>query len=339
MPLQLQLRQRTLRQQHLEAVARGLDVGVLRQQPGQGRVPHPGRGFGVHRRPVPPRRGGPGVLLPPVRGLRPRPGLLVPRVIRAQGGPEGIRLEPVAVPALVEGVLDELLHPEVDVLELGGHQLPVHYDPRRGPPPLAPLVAVLVGRIIGLRVVPEPVVYEVRRRAPYFPVAGVGVVEEVDDVVVDRRGLLAVVEELLQPQVHLVHGRVADRRAHAPRHHRLRVGEFAAYQDVRLFRDAGLVQRLEVQGAGESVHVPHDLPDGPVAVDVGVRRLRPLRQLPQLGVGLADDVLREVRPREHEQVQRQVEQELVDREQVAQHDPQRRRLYADGHLRGQRRSP
>src|SRR3712207_5888196 len=118
-----------------------------------------------------------------------------------------------------EGVLDELLQPQVDVLELRGHELPVHYDPRRSPPPLAPLVAVLVARVVGLRVVPDPEVYKVRRRAPHLPVAGVGIVEEVAQVVVDRRALLRVVEELLQAQVDLVEGRDAHRRAHAPRHH------------------------------------------------------------------------------------------------------------------------
>ena len=74
----------------------------------------------------------------------------------------------------------------------------------RRPAPLAPVVAVLVGRVVGVGVVPLPRVDHVRGPRADLPVLRVGLVEELDEVVPDGDDLLRVVEELGDPQVDLV---------------------------------------------------------------------------------------------------------------------------------------
>ena len=68
----------------------------------------------------------------------------------------------------------------------------------------------------------------------------------------------------------------------------------AFHQAEHLARHPAHVQGFAVELAGERVERPHDVGDGAVAVQVGVRRRRALGLVPDAGIGLLDHLLAEI---------------------------------------------
>ena len=169
------------------------------------------------------------------------------------------------------------------------------------------------------------------------PVVGVGFVEEPGQVVPDPRNALRVVEELCQPREHLVHDGEVDRRAHTAWHDRLRMRVFPADEHVRFARDAGHVERFEVQAPGERVEIFHQSADHTVSVNRGVRGFCRVCAVEQTRVGRRDHRRRVVGPGEQVQMQRMVVEEFERQRDVADRDAQLRRSAADRHLDGHRR--
>ena len=258
-------------------------------------------------------------------------------MIRAQRVGDRIGPEAPPVPLLVVRVLHELLHAHVDRVEVRRPELAVDDGAGRGPAPVAPVTGMGVDGVVRLVVVPDAAVDQVLGPGAHAPVVGVGVEEEVAEVVPERHHLLRVLEELGETDVELVEGRGAERRRHPARHDGLRVRVLAAEEHVGLADHPRHVQRLDVELPRERVHVDHDVADRPVAVPPGVGCRRARGALPQLGVGLPHDGLRVVGPRQQEEVERVVVEELGGQRQVADHHAERWRRDAEGHLDGHRR--
>ena len=131
---------RRLGQVNLHAVAGGLDVADVHLAREGGRPePCDGPATGVERQVIagslvePARRHDPGVLVVEVALLRSRDRRLVPRVALIDGIAERIGLDEglAAIPVVVEGTAEQNADVQVDVNEIGGHQLAVH-DHARG---------------------------------------------------------------------------------------------------------------------------------------------------------------------------------------------------------------
>src|SRR5262249_54391199 len=155
----------------------------------------PRRTLGLHRAPIPARRSRLGVSFAPVLAARLGLGLLVPHMVGADRIAGRIGWEARAAPGLIGGGLDELFDANVQRLELGRDHLAVDNHAGRGPAALAPLVAVLVGRVVCERVIPDARVDQVGWPYADLLVGGIDVVEEIANVIPDRRCFLTVVEE------------------------------------------------------------------------------------------------------------------------------------------------
>ena len=127
-------------------------------------------------------------------------------------------------------------------------------------------------------------------------VPGQRLVEEVEQVVVQRHDLLHELDVAHQPGQ--VVGEELDGRDRADPAgvQRRRVDVPALHQAEHLPRVAADVQRLAVEVALQRVQRAHDVADGPVAVVAGVRCLGPVRQLEHARVGLLDHPLAVVHP-------------------------------------------
>ena len=144
------------------------------------------------------------------------------------------------------------------------------------------------------RVVERAPADQQRAPQPDVLVAGQRLVEEVEQVVVQRHDALHELDVAHQPGQ--VVGEQLDRRrrADAARVERGRVDVPALHQAEHLARVAADLQRLAVEVALERVERPHDVADGAVAVVGRVRRLGVVRPLEHAGVGLLDHPLAEV---------------------------------------------
>ena len=158
----------------------------------------------------------------------------------------------------------------------------------------APVGHVLVGVVADVGVVERAPAAEQDAPLADLLVAGQRLVEEVEQVVVQRHDLLHELDVLHQPDE--VVGEELDGRhgADAARIERRGVDVPPFHQAEHLARVAAHVQRLAVELAGERVERRHDVGDGAVAVDVGVRRRGLLRLVPDARVGLLDHLLAEV---------------------------------------------
>ena len=164
----------------------------------------------------PARRHHPGVLRVEVSLLRPRRRGLVPGVAAVDGVAErvGVHERFTHLPVVVERAAQQDAQAEVDLHEVGRQQLTVDHDAGRhkhGPAPVGhPLV-----RIVAL--------FRIVERAPaaqqYAPaadrlIAGQGLVEEVEQVVVQRDGSFHELDVL--EQTHLIVSEELDRRYGPP---------------------------------------------------------------------------------------------------------------------------
>ena len=118
-------------------------------------------------------------------------------------------------------------------------------------------------------------------------VAGQRLVEEVEQVVVQRHDALHELHVAHQPAEVVGEELDGGDGADAARVERGGVHVAALHQAEHLPRVAADLQRLAVELALERVERAHDVGDGPVAVVGGVRGLGALGQLQDAGVGLA----------------------------------------------------
>ena len=136
----------------------------------------------------------------------------------------------------------------------------------------APLGHVLVGVVADLGIVERsPAAQQDAPLADLF-VTRQRLVEEVEQVVVQRHDLLHELDVLHQP--HQVVGEELDggHRADAAGIERRGMHVTAFHQAEHLARHAAHLQRFAIERAGEGIQRAHDVGDGAVAVQVGVRR-------------------------------------------------------------------
>ena len=227
---------------------------------------------------------------------------------------------------------------QVDLDEVGRDQLAVEHEAGRDVPVPAPLGHGRVVVVDVVRVVEAAPADEVRVAVADLLVARQRLVEEVVEVVVHRHGALAVVHVAHQAHVVLRARLLGDVRAAAARHDRRRVRVAAAEQAVHLARVARHLQGLQVELAGERVERAHDVGDRLVAVDVGVRRRRLLRLREDRGVGLLDHLLAVVHVRHAVVEDRVVEHEVGGLGEVERVVAELRRLDPVGHVLVQARA-
>ena len=132
--------------------------------------------------------------------------------------------------------------------------------------------------------------------APDLVVAGQRLVEEVEQVVVQRHDALHVLGVAHQPHGVVVEHLDTGHRSDPTRVQGGGVDMAALHQAEHLPGDPAHVQRFEVHGALERVERPHDVGNGAVAVDTGMGGLGHLGPGQHRRVGLFDHPLAEVHP-------------------------------------------
>ena len=133
---------------------------------------------------------------------------------------------------------------------------------------------LLVGVVADVRVVERAPAAQQDAPLADLLVAGQGLVEEVEQVVVQRHDLLHELDVLHQPDEVVGEELQRGHGADAAGVERRRVDVPAFHQAEHLARHPAHLQRLAVELAGERVERPHDVGDGAVAVEAGVRRRR-----------------------------------------------------------------
>ena len=271
-------------------------------EPGQRGRPQPGDrpAAGVEGEVVgpvePARRHHPAVLVVEVALLRLRVRVLVPGVPAIDRVPERVLRDEhrLVLPVVVERVTEEDADAEVDLHEVVGDELAVDHDTGRDPHRSAPRRHVLVVEVAHVGVLEGTPAAEQHTPPADLLVARHGLVDEVEQVVVQRHDALHELDVAHQPGV--VVGEQLDRRrrADATWVQRRRVDVAPLHQAEHLPRPAADLQGLAVELAGERVERPHDVADGGVAVVGGVRGLGAVGLLEHTGVGLGDHLLAEV---------------------------------------------
>jgi hypothetical protein len=165
-------------------------------------------------------------------------------------------------------------------------------------------------------------------------VAGQRLVPEVEQVVVQRHNLLHVLDVLHQPdqvvREELLRGHGADAAGVECRG----VDVAALHEAEHFARQPAHDEGFAVELAGERVERRHDVGDGAVLVQVRVRGGRPLRLVPDLGVGLLDHLLAEVHADQIFLEEAVVEHVLGGLAEVDDPLAQIRRADAEGHVLG-----
>ena len=213
-----------------------------------------------------------------------------------------------------------------------GDQLAVDDDAGADERLAAPVGHVLVLEVAVRRVVQRAPADQQGASQADVLVAGQRLVEEVEQVVVQRDDALHELDVAHQPGQ--VVGEQLDRRrrADAARVQRRRVDVPALHQAEHLAGVAADLQRLAVEVTLERVERPHDVADRLVAVVVGVRGLGVVRPLQHARVGLLDHPLAEVHPDQVLLEDVVVEHVLGGLAEVDDPLAERRRVHAVGHV-------
>ena len=275
-----------LGQVDLHAVPGGLDVADV-DEARQRRRPQPGQraAAGVEGEVVgavePARRHHPAVLVVHVPLLRVRVGVLVPRVAPVHRVAQRIALDEhlLVGPVVVVRAAQQDPDAEVDVHQRRGDQFAVHHHARGDEHLAAPVLHVAVGEVARLGVLEGAPAAEQGAPQPDLLVAGQGLVEEVEQVVVHRDDLLHELDVAHQPG-HVVGHQLDGRdRADPARVERGRVHVATLHEAEHLPGVAADLQRLAVELAGERVERAHDVGDGrwPCASACGAACSRPWR--------------------------------------------------------------
>ncbi len=214
------------------------------------------------------------------------------------------------------------------------NHLAVHDDAGRDVHRLAPLVHVPVVVVADVGVVPRAPAAQQHAPLADLLVARQRLVEKVEKVVVQRHHLFHELDVLHQPHQVVGEELLSGYGADAARVERRGVDVAAFHEAEHLARQAAHDQGLAVELAGERVQRPHDVGDGAVVVQVGVRGRRALGLVPDAGVGLLDHLLAEVHADQvflEDAVVEHVLGGLAEVDDVVAHDG---RLDAEGHVLG-----
>src|SRR3984957_10081479 len=191
----------------------------------------------------------------------------------------------VALPGIIERAIDELLDAAVEPGQIGGDKLAIDDGARCRPALLAPTVAIFIGRVVIVLVIPLTEVDHVRRGAAKLSKGRVAPIEEVENVVPNPRAALGVIDEgpeLSYEGIELFHAKCERDAAWADRFG-MRI--FSAEQDIGRARRPHHTERFDKELAGTPVQVRHDGADGRVAVNRGMSGRGTLRPGPDLGIG------------------------------------------------------
>ena len=169
---------------------------------------------------------------------------------------------------------------EVDVDQVGGDQLAVDDHAGRDEHRPAPVGHVLVGVVADVGIVERAPAAEQDAPLADLLVAGQGLVEEVEQVIVQRHDLLHELDVLHQPDEIVGEELHGGHRADAAGIERRGMHVPAFHQAEHLARHPAHLQGFAVERAGERIQRPHDVGDGAVAVQVGVRATASFRPGP-----------------------------------------------------------
>ena len=219
--------------------------------------------------------------------------VLVPRVPGVDRVAERVALDELLLPlpVVVVGAAEQDPDAQVDVHQVRGHELAVHDHARGHEHPAAPVGHVAVGEVADLGVLEGAPATEQDPAVADLLVPGQRLVEEVEQVVVQRHRLLHELDVAHQAGHVVGHQLDGGDRAHAPGVQRRRVDVAPLHQAEHLAGGPADLQRLPVEVAGERVQRAHDVRDGAVAVRGGVRRRGVLRLGEHTRVGLGDHLL------------------------------------------------
>ena len=282
----------------------------------------------------PARRHDPGVLSAEVPLLRMREGRLVPGMALVDRVPERILLDEdlPSRPVVVERRPEQDADAQIDLDEVGRDQLVIDHDSGRHVHLAAPLRHGLVPEIAGVWVLERAPAAQQHAALAHPLVAGKRLVEEVEQVVVQRHHPLDEVDVPGEPHQVFVEQLHRRNGADAPRVERGRVHVAPLHQAEHLAGQPAHLQRLLVERAGEGVQRPHDVRDGAVSVYLGVRGGGGLGLGEHARVRFLHHPLAKVDP--HQVVLEEVVVEHVLGGLPAVDDPlrDRRRLHAEGHV-------
>ena len=175
--------------------------------------------------------------------------VLVDGISQRIGADEFFRM----LPAIVEGAAEKNADAEIDVDEIGGDQLVVHNNARRHVHGAAPFRHFFVGVIADSRVIERaPTTQENAASADLF-VPGQCLIEEVEEVVVERHDLLH--EFNVLHEAHEIIGKELDGwdRAYAAWIKRGRMNVPAFHEAEHFTRHAAHLQRFAIEGTGEGI--------------------------------------------------------------------------------------
>ena len=187
--------------------------------------------------------------------LRTRDGGLVPGMALIHRIAQRIVLDErlAVLPVVVVGTAQQNADVQIDVDQVGGDQLAVHHDAGRDEHLSAPVGHVLVGVVADVGIVERAPAAQQNAALAHLLVARQRLVEEVEQVVVQRHDLLHELDVLHQP--HQVIGEELDRGhgADAARIERRGMHVPAFHQAEHLARHAAHLQRFAIERAGERI--------------------------------------------------------------------------------------
>ena len=172
--------------------------------------------------------------------------------------------------------------------------LPSTTIPGRDEHAAAPVRHVLVGVVADVGIIERSPASQQHAPLADLLVARQGLVEEVEQVVVQRHDLLHELDVLHQADQVVGEELDGGNGADAARDRASRDGRAGLPSGRTSRASCGSLQRFAVELAGEGVERGHDVGDGAIAVVAGVRRRRRLRLVPDLGIGLLDHLLAEI---------------------------------------------
>jgi hypothetical protein len=236
------------------------------------------------------------------------------------------------LPIVVERTAQHDPQTKIDVDQVGRDQLPVDDDARRyvhGPTPAS---HAFVAVIADLGVVERAPATEHHPPPPDFLIAWQSLVEEIEQIVVQRDDSLHELHILQQPHEIIVEQLHAGDCPHAAGIQGRGMSVPAFHQAEHLAGKSAHLQRLEIERPLEGIERPHDIGNRAITMQRRIRRRRSLSFGQDRGIRLPDHLLAEVHADQIVLVQAMVEHVLGGLAEVDDPFRQRRRAHPKGHV-------
>ena len=240
------------------------------------------------------------------------------------------------VVTIVIGIVHEILQAAVQLGKLGGAEFAIHDGTGSGPALFAPGVAVGVGGVVMLFVIPLAKIDHGGGGFAEQPVLGIGFVQEVEEIIPNRDAPFHIVVERRKLALKFRDLFGGEFERHAARDDRFGVGVFAAQHRVGFAGNADHYQRFAIELAGAAIELVHQRTDGGVAVRRSELCGGGFGAGPNLGIGPAKGFLGIIGPGKHEKMHRVVVEILATQQQIAGHGAERRRLDPQRHFETKR---